>query len=439
MWGIVMCYKQIENCTVWQFKGIPEFNGGVMDRFFYNCGAGFTVIPDTEAFDCTFMHFFKECKAQDVLDYVASLEDVGFKKVYYYENDGNLFYQFRVPEGLLYVSLMKNTGVVRIILDRCKTAEAAGFGYADYEDLRGDTVFAQYSLHYDAMIKGTTCDCGMNYVYRLRDNSLIIIDGGEMEQSTDVAVADYLDFLHTLTGTKNGEKMRVSLWLCTHPHNDHTDFVSKLLRFHAGEISVERAVFSFCYSQNTRHSPSVHTAEQRLMEKYPDVEYLRLHAGNKFNIANAVIEVLVSSEDTVDVDDEDIIPGTNDTSVVFKITADGAQALFLADCAWVNGDVLRLNYSAETLNVDFLQVAHHGINDLHDVYESIKAKFALLPQCRMNMNTRFVENYTHLRKLYGENNILFANDATDIFSMKNGTVTHTQRAHIGTAYDGSEY
>ena len=434
-----MCYKQIENCTAWQFKGIPEFNCGVMDRFFYNCGAGFTAVPDTEAQDCTFMHFFKQCRAEDVSAYAASLEDAGFKKVYFNEKDGNLFYQFEVSDGLLYVSFMNGTGVARVILDRCKTAKAADFGYADYEDLRGDTVFSQYSLHYDAMIKGTTCDCGMNYVYRLRDNSLIIIDGGEMEQSTDAAVADYLDFLHTLTGTKSGEKMRVSLWLCTHPHNDHTDFVAKLMRFHSDEISIERTAFSFCYSQNTRHSPSVLTAEQRLIEKYPDVEYLRLHAGNKFSIANALVEVLVSSEDTVDVDDEDIIPGTNDTSVVFKITADGATALFLADCAWVNGDVLRLNFSSDTLNVDFLQVAHHGINDLHEVYESIRAKFALLPQCRMNMNTRFIANYTHLCELYGESNILFANDATDIFTLKNGTVSHTQRAHVGTAYDNSEY
>lgn len=434
-----MCYKQIENCTAWQFKGIPEFNCGVMDRFFYNCGAGFTAVPDTEAQDCTFMHFFKQCRAEDVSAYAASLEDAGFKKVYFNEKDGNLFYQFEVSEGLLYVSFMNGTGVARVILDRCKTAKAADFGYADYEDLRGDTVFSQYSLHYDAMIKGTTCDCGMNYVYRLRDNSLIIIDGGEMEQSTDVAVADYLDFLHTLTGTKSGEKMRVSLWLCTHPHNDHTDFVAKLMRFHSDEISIERTAFSFCYSQNTKHSPSVLTAEQRLIEKYPDAEYLRLHAGNKFSIANALVEVLVSSEDTIDVDDEDIIPGTNDTSVVFKITADGASALFLADCAWVNGDVLRLNFSSDTLNVDFMQVAHHGINDLHELYESIKAKTVLLPQCRMNMDTRFSANLTHLCELYGENNILFANDATDIFTLKDGTVSHTERAHTGTAYDNSEW
>ena len=434
-----MCYSQLENCTKWQFENIPEFSRGVLDPFFYDCGAGLDSLPDTESTDRSFMHTFKEVAAADVRAYIAELENAGLQPLFGNEIDGSIFAQFRCSEGLFNLTYFGGTGVFRTVLDRCVTTPAAEFGYDRYDDVCGDTVFAQYSLHYDAMIRGTTCDCGMNYVYRLRDNSLVIIDGGEMEQSTDIAVADYLEFLHTLTGTSAGEKMRVSLWFCTHPHNDHCDFMSKLMRFHSDEIEIERAAFNFCFSGNTKHSPAVLLARQRLLEKYPNVSYIKPHAGNKFSIANAEFEILVSSEDTVNVDDEDIIPGTNDTSLVFKVTADGASALFLADCAWVNGDVLRLNYSAETLSADFLQVAHHGINDLHELYESIKAKTVLLPQCRMNMDTRFSANLTHLCELYGENNILFANDATDIFTLKDGTVTHTERAHTGTAYDNSEW
>ena len=84
----------------------------------------------------------------------------------------------------------------------------------------------------------------MNYVFRLRDNSLIIIDGGEFEQATDVAVKDYMSFLHSLTSTNENEKMTVSLYICTHAHNDHCDFMSKIVRFYSDEIEIERIAFN---------------------------------------------------------------------------------------------------------------------------------------------------------------------------------------------------
>lgn len=429
-----MEYVQATNAAQWQFNSVPAFSAGTLHPLFASCGKG--LYPTEKD---SFMHIFTGVESEGITAYAALLQAQGFENVYKNEIDGNLFYQFRTPEGLFYFSYMRGTGTARFILDRCKTETAASFGYRTYKDKRGDTVFAQYSLHYDAMIKGTTCDCGMNYVYRLRDNSLVIIDGGEMEQSTDLAIKDYMAFLHELTGTSDGEKMTVALWICTHPHNDHCDFFSKLLRFHADELTVERAAFDFPAPENVRHSLSVAKCIERLAEKFPDVSYLKAHAGSRFSIANARIEVLSSAEDAVGTGDEELFPGTNETSLIFRVTADGITTLFLADCAWTNGDVLINNYSDETLSCDIVQAGHHGINNTDELYAKIKAERVLLPQCRMNMDTRFGEVYETLRRGYGEENILFANDRTDIFTCRDGKLERTGREHVGEAWDGSEW
>lgn len=431
-----MNYVQLDDCREWQLPNIPRFTGGEMQPYFADCGTGLG--DDSISQDNSFMHTFTNADEKAVLLYAAELEK-SFDKFFENRIDENLFYQFGTSEGLLYVSFLKNDGVVRIILDRCESVTVDKFGYQKYENLCDNTKFAQYSLHYDSMIRGTTCDCGMNYVYRLRDNSLVIIDGGEFEQATDMAIADYMEFLHSLTGTEAGEKMRVSLYICTHAHNDHCDFMSKIIRFHSDEIEIERAAFNFPNPQNTRHSESVAEFKKRLAETFPNVKYIKPHSGCKFSMANAEVEFLVSNEDTVGVDSEDIYQGTNETSMVFSIKADGIKTLFLADCGDENGDVLKNNYSKKTTDSSFLQAAHHGINSIYDVYEGLHTDYVLLPQCRMNMDERFDGVFTHLCALYGEENIIFAHDATDIFTLKDGSYTHGKRAHTGCAYDGSEW
>lgn len=436
-----MVYQQKLNCSEWQFGNIPEFTGGKMQPLFADCGTGLSKVPEWKTTDNSFMHTFCGATAESIAEYAKLLESEGFKKVFENRIEDNLFYQFTAPDGLLWISFLKNSGTARFILDRCRMTDTESFGYSDCEQTKNNTELVQYSLFYDKMIKGTSCDCGMNYVYRLHDNSLIIIDGGEFEQSTDIAVADYLKFLHELTGTDETEKLRVSLWICTHAHNDHCDFMSKLLRFYSDKFSIERITFNFPNPQNTKHSPSINALKQRLMSRFPNAQYIKPHAGCRFDIANAEIEFLVSAEDAVGIeeDDDDPFPGTNSTSMIFKIIADGVSTFFLADCGEDNGSVLIENYSDKITDCAVLQAAHHGINRIYDVYERLNADYVMLPQCRMNMNTRFSEVYKHLCKRYGEDRILFANDATDIFTLEGGKYSIRKRAQVGTMYDKSQW
>lgn len=431
-----MNYLQNTDCREWQFKNIPPFEAGKMMPYFVDCGVGRGV--DFDEAQSSFMHTFSDICESDIKKYAEKL-GVTFTKTFENTMDGNLFYQYETPEGLLFVSFLKNDGTARIILDRCEQTPLNKFGYSKYEETKSDTIFSQYSLHYDKMISGTSSDCGMNFVFRLHDNSLFIIDGGEFEQATDVAVADYLKFLHELTGTRAGEKLRISFYLCTHAHDDHCDFMSKLLRFHADEMEIERVAFNFPNGNNIRNSPSCAMFKERMAEKFPEAQFVKLHAGSSFNIANTKLTVLLSAEDTIGTEDENIFPGTNETSIIFDVYADGNSILFLADCGDKNGRVLVKNYEKSTLECDILQGAHHGINEIIDVYRKIKTKVILLAQSKMTMDTRFSENYENFCNFYGEENIRMAHDATDIFTLENGSFINTKRAHVGTIYDGSEW
>ncbi len=433
-----MDYKQLTDCTEWQFKNIPEFKCGKLNTLFADCGTGLNNLPDDETADNSFMHIVNDVSAAQTAEYAEKLAEKGLKKVFENKLNGNLFYQFVCSEGLLYIYHSKPYKEARIILDRCRQSSVCDFGTKTFEAKHGDTLFAQYSLHYDSMIKGTTCDCGMNYVYRLSDNSLIIIDGGEMEQATDIAVKDYMDFLHEITNTTNGKKITISLWICTHAHNDHCDFFSKMLRFYSEELNVKRAAFNFPADSNTSHSKSVILLKQRLLEKFPDIKYIKFHTGTKFSIAEAEITVLSVNEDTIARNPERIFPGMNDTSSIFTVEANGIKTLFLADCGDGNGRTLVDNCSG-LLNCNFVQAAHHGINEIFEVYDNIKAEKVLLPQCRMNMETRFDGIFANYASKYGEENILLANDKTYIFTFSNGEITESSRPHCVVAYDGSEW
>ena len=85
----------------------------------------------------------------------------------------------------------------------------------------------------------------MLYVLRLRDNSVIIIDGGEIEQATEEACDEFMRRLEDLTNTEKGGKIRVAAWICTHNHDDHMDVFTKLLKREKDILCVERVMFNF--------------------------------------------------------------------------------------------------------------------------------------------------------------------------------------------------
>ena len=431
-------YIQNLDCSKWMFDNIPEFRKGKMMKEFADVGCGLELDMGSPTEKDSYMHSFLSVEKEDFAEYIKTLESK-FEKSFENEIEGNLFYRFVTPEGNFSTVYRPKYKLARLVLDRCKNTDIRQFGYSEYDEINDNTILSQYSLHYSHMIRWYSTDCGMNYIYRLRDNSIIIIDGGEIEQATDKVIKEYWEYLRRLTNTKESEKITISLWICTHAHNDHTDFFAKLIRVYGDKINLERVAFSFTANMNMQHSPSVAIAKQRITALYPDVKYLKIRAGDEFDIANAKITILGVNEDIVAIgDDERTFCWMNDASSVFRIEADGVSAVFLADAGDSYERILLDYYSPDIFRCNFLQIAHHGINYLPYIYAAAKADKVLLPQARLNMITRFQDVIEDLYKNFGEKNIIYAYDVTSTIKLKGGDYSITALPHSGTVYDGSE-
>lgn len=420
--------------------GVPLFGRPLCEPL--NCGAGLA-IDDSEngGKDDSYMLVLGDVSIKQYRDFLDNLIGLGREQTFRRDDCGNIFAEFKNDGSLIYTYYTGATETARIIFDNasCPFTEMQNKS----PQLRKDTALMQFSLQYGSMIPGYSCDCGMLYTLRMRDNSLIIIDGGEIEQATDEACDEYMERLRELTQTENGEKIRVSAYICTHNHNDHMDFFIKLLKREKDTLDVERVYFNFpSRTEICLDSPCTDLLKQRLAKYAPNVKFAKLHTGQRYRFPDAWIEVLSTHED--------ILPcsiyssrgkrytGMNETTTVFRIVFDDRSAIFLGDVEEYNGEILRNLYGKDFLSCKYLQCAHHMINDDRNIYSIIKAEKLLIPQCRFIAQTREHENKRYLASLFGEENMYYAGDCTYIFTICDGRETIDCHEHKGYFYDHSE-
>ena len=207
--------------------GVPAFGTVLSEPI--NCGAGLSIDDEKNGGeDDSYMLVLGDVTSKMYRDFLASLANTGRKETFHREFNGNIFVEFVNGSRIIYTYYTAETMLARIIFDNASSPISEMNDAAD--DVRGDTALMQFSLRYGKMIRFHSCDCGMLYAMRMRDNSVIIIDGGEIEQCTEDACDEFMRRLENLTGKEKGEKIRVSAYLCTHNHDDHMDFFIKLLK-----------------------------------------------------------------------------------------------------------------------------------------------------------------------------------------------------------------
>lgn len=347
-------------------------------------------------------------------------------------------------ESIIYTYYIDSLGEARIILDNSSDCSV---GEADNRspELTEGTALMQFSLKYGKMIPGFSCDCGMLYVLRLRDNSVIIIDGGEAEQATEDACDEFMERLYDLTGAEKGGKIRVSAYICTHNHNDHMDFFIKLLRRENGVLVLERIMFNFpsrTLLGYSRDNPCTDELKKRIKKYAPGAKYIKLHTGQTFKFPDTRIEILTTHEDILPrsarADENGVYRSINESAAVFSITFDDTTAVFLADAEETNGEKLISIYGRNSLSCEYLQCAHHMINDDRNIYSNIKAHKLLIPQSRFIADTSEADNTRYLTGLFGAENMFYAGDCTYVFTVVNGAETISRYEQKGYYYDGSE-
>lgn len=408
-----------------------------------NCGAGLEIESENGSSEDSYMLILSDVSESDYREFLRTIPSTGRKETFHRERSGNIFREFSgAGKTLVYTYYTADKREARIILDAVSSPVCE---YNDTEDdIRGDTALMQFALKYGKMVRYHSCDCGMFYALRLRDNSVIIVDGGEIEQATEDACDEIMCRLRDLTNTKEGEKIRISAWFCTHNHDDHMDVFVKLLGRERETLVLERVFYNFASRTILDYDNTcTDRMKKRIKEVAPNARHLKLHTGQIIKFPDATFEVLSTHEDILPnttsprAANGTVYRGMNETTTIVQITFDDSSVIFLGDAEETNGEALISLYGKNSLYCTYLQCAHHLINDDRNIYGNVKAKNLLVPQCRYIAVTTERENTSFLTALFGEEHMYYAGDCTHVFTVRNGEPSLSYFEQKGYVYDNS--
>lgn len=361
---------------IWDLK----YDGKAMFNGFYNTGP--LLADDSWGItgEDSRMLLMSNTNETEYYAYLAKLQGLGFETVF--ENHTPVLdcCQLEKDDKLIYVYLTRPTNQVRIIEDR------AGVSVKEFSYVTEDTGSAeiyQYGLYYDPENHNTdtTVNCGMFYIIRLNDNSLVMIDGGHYMQCSDEAVRGMYQFLRKITGIKEHEKIRIAAWYFTHAHDDHMAACVRLLRTYPEVFHVERIMFNFPSFSVRFGDMDILILKETLREYCPDAKCLKLHNGQVITLANTRFEVMYTHEDAVTAECPTMFPfrDFNCTSTVLKMTTGGGSIMWLGDTNVEAEELMVKIMPPELWKADVVQVAHHCFNFLSRLYPLIDADYAMLP------------------------------------------------------------
>lgn len=421
---------------------IPEYSGGITSPYIYNVGCGMKNDLEGVTDEDCFLRLVTGTDADEYRKYIKKLTDLGYTAVYENETAGNLYTELS-GEQQLYVYYTASSNEVRIIADRCSSL-LCNFSYTAKEE-SSDTQIYQYALFYDPRNghSPTTTNCGMLFIVRLADNSLYMYDGGDLLQCSDEVIDGMIKFLHRITGTEKGEKIRIAAWHISHAHNDHFDGCAKLINRCHDELKVERFMFNFP-SSSVRRPDSHYGIFKDIINKYcPDALFLKVHTGQRIRLANVIFEVLYTQDDAVRADDQNAYPlrDYNCTSAIIKMTAGENSVMWLGDTNIETENIVSKIYPPHIWKSDVVQVAHHCFNYLSTLYSYIAAPYAMLPNSYFGGHTP--ENLPKLadvlKFLSSPENITYS-DVTTGFTFKDGKyVKILEEERVGKDYDFSGF
>ena len=353
---------------------------------------------------------------------------------------------------MLHVYYNSREKVTRIITDPVSASPAAA-SYS-YTVQPGDTTaIYQYALMYD-----DDCDdnyeygggierCGMDYIIKLADNKLIIIDGGDICQASDSAIDGFYDLCKEITGN---EDLTIACWIGTHAHGDHVSFFSKFLYRYNEHIALERFMYNYPnWKEVDNGNEDATYLLFRRFEKYaPDALQIKPHTGETFTFGNAKLEILYTHEDAFDYKvNKTKVYDFNDTSTTYRFTFnDNTTFMVVGDMSAVAQQTVANNYTAKTLKSDIAQAAHHGFNELDVLYPIFDAEYLFFPQGYDNAvlgeNKGAGRNYKVAKKYTAEENIFLINRETyGLIIAADGTITKdpTIRPYIGPDFTNGQY
>ena len=308
--------------------------------------------------------------------YVASLEEAGYTK--YTENTiGQVRFATYTKEDGNTVHTQYNPKDRIVTLNFFKGQYLPAPEPADFDKVTDASANYLRRYGYDGW--------GLSQIVQLGDGSYIIIDGGKWDQT------DFNNMIKFMKDNKPASHAKpiVSLWLMTHPHEDHVEmFAYKATEF-AKHIDVKMLGYNIpaepCsevdatgrYWNEYYH----HALKAQRDKAFPEAIIWTAHTGQKLYVADAEVEILFTHED--------YWPGqiysANDCNTNYRITIDGACLMSLGDSD--RGGVEMTKMYGNALEADMVQASHHGANGPLEMYLAMDAKVVFWPDDRNDIET----------------------------------------------------
>lgn len=382
----------------WLLDGVPTYKGGTLSKKIYIAGQG--IDTNQLAKNENKMQAVSKTTAAQFSAYLLKLEKAGYEKEFYRESDANLFASYIDGDVRVYAYFMSRTGEARIVKENAKISSSLSSFEYTYKKKQGEqSVLYQFALAMtDATHpKPTYKNNGMFYIIKLADSSVLIIDGGNSNQFPDSRCDELMNMLWDITGKQKGETVKIAGWFITHSHVDHHRGFVVFTQKYSKYLDLERIFFALPSLNTTEEilqSGSGPGGYQRIIDTVDnyfaddDPDFLRLHTGQTFSLADVSFEVLQTHEDLVNpATGATMVTNYNDVSTVIRVTIDGETFLILGDI----GDSAAMpkilnNWSSQYLRSDAVQLAHHGMNNVTPLYKVVQASVLMVPQSRYGID-----------------------------------------------------
>lgn len=202
-----------------------------------------------------------------------------------------------------------------------------------------------------------------SYVLKSPNDKIVVIDGGCKED------APYLKGFLAALGNE------VDLWVVTHPHMDHINALTEILK-NPGNLIIHK----ICGSLPSEEWLQAAGASSSDLKDFNDAlvssgkTIIDLNIGDILYVDKLKIEILGIKN--LDITDDPI----NNSSLVLKMYFRTTSILFLADLAFEGGEKLLNSEYADKLPSDYVQMAHHGQKGVgEDFYKKVAPKYCLWP------------------------------------------------------------
>ena len=233
---------------------------------------------------------------------------------------------------------------------------------------------------------------GLGMMIRTPNGKTIMIDGGRQyfdpgttNFQTGQGTGELANIKAWLSANSNNH---VDAWIITHPHNDHARVPAAIVN--EGNVHIDK-VYGVQYPKTLHDARS---GESPLQSAYvydaftlmqSAGKYTEIKEGSSFTLDGVTVEFMNALNLN--------LWRENDSSAVMRLSFEGSDRtmMLLADIQEAGADLLMARFSNK-LKADVVQMAHHALDDLSELYRRIGASIILIPAGKTAISRPQVQN-----------------------------------------------